>query len=136
LDKAIDLAPNLAMAHYNRAELLRTLKQHQKALASYDRAIELSPGERGFYLAKVSMCEELDELGLAVDTLRMAEQRLGSGAALQFHLSRLAAKPAPHAAPEAYIRSLFDDYADNFESHLVEQLQYRGPELIEARLFE
>ena len=36
--------------------------------------------------------------------------------------------------PEGYVEELFDDYADRFESHLVEQLNYQVPILIESVL--
>ncbi|HEX2554376.1 MAG TPA: methyltransferase domain-containing protein [Microvirga sp.] len=37
----------------------------------------------------------------------------------------------PQAAiTDSYVRALFDDYAPRFERHLVEGLNYRGPELI------
>jgi predicted TPR repeat methyltransferase len=52
---------------------------------------------------------------------------------------RLALLGAGDAEPEtamspAYVRALFDDYADRFDDHLVETLHYRGPELIMAAL--
>jgi predicted TPR repeat methyltransferase len=38
--------------------------------------------------------------------------------------------PPPAAAPNAFVASLFDGYADRFETHLRESLTYRGPELL------
>ncbi|MGD8931989.1 MAG: methyltransferase domain-containing protein [Chromatiales bacterium] len=34
----------------------------------------------------------------------------------------------PRQAPQAYIRSLFDGYANNFDAHLLQQLHYQVPE--------
>jgi predicted TPR repeat methyltransferase len=50
------------------------------------------------------------------------------GAGLQ--LARLGARPAPRAAAEAYVQSLFDQYAVHFEEHLVGVLAYRAPALL------
>ncbi len=50
------------------------------------------------------------------------------GASLK--LAQLSAEPPPDFAPEAYVKSLFDDYADRFEAHLVGRLAYRGPQLL------
>lgn len=50
------------------------------------------------------------------------------GAAL--HLARLGAAPLPTAAPESYVRGLFDQYAGAFDTHLVETLSYRAPGLL------
>ncbi len=51
------------------------------------------------------------------------------GASLK--LAELGAAPPPRA-PAAYVRSLFDSYADRFETHLVDRLAYRGPQLLAA----
>jgi predicted TPR repeat methyltransferase len=54
------------------------------------------------------------------------------GAAL--NLARLgAAEPTAAMAP-AYVRSLFDQYAPNFDQALVEGLDYRGPALLRTAL--
>jgi predicted TPR repeat methyltransferase len=50
------------------------------------------------------------------------------GAALGLALT--GGMPVPERAPEAYVRQLFDDYADNFDHALVEKLDYRAPELL------
>lgn len=50
------------------------------------------------------------------------------GAGLQ--LARLGARPAPASAAPAYVQTLFDQYAVNFEKHLVGMLGYRAPELL------
>jgi predicted TPR repeat methyltransferase len=49
---------------------------------------------------------------------------LGAGA----ELARLG--DTQSALSPAFVRTLFDQYADRFESHLVETLAYRGPELL------
>ncbi|HEY1736776.1 MAG TPA: methyltransferase domain-containing protein [Methylovirgula sp.] len=51
---------------------------------------------------------------------------LGAG----LHLARLGATTPPDAAPEQYIRSLFDHYAARFDAHLIGQLNYRAPALL------
>ncbi len=52
------------------------------------------------------------------------------GASLQ--LARLGAAASPAVAPEAYVRTLFDQYAGRFDGHLVDKLFYRGPDLLVA----
>jgi len=43
-----------------------------------------------------------------------------------YYLASAGAGPAPGAAPPGYVRSLFDDYAEQFDEHLVKVLRYRG----------
>lgn len=50
------------------------------------------------------------------------------GASLR--LAALGFAEVPDAPPAAYVRGLFDDYADRFETALVEDLGYRAPWLI------
>jgi predicted TPR repeat methyltransferase len=40
----------------------------------------------------------------------------------------------PQDLPRAYVARLFDDYAQRFDRHLVEELAYRGPALIAAAI--
>jgi predicted TPR repeat methyltransferase len=36
----------------------------------------------------------------------------------------------PERAPDAYVQEIFDDLADSFDSHLVDNLDYRAPGLV------
>lgn len=55
---------------------------------------------------------------------------LGAG----LRLARLGEAPAEGAMSAAYVRTLFDQYADRFDTALREKLAYRGPELLFAAL--
>lgn len=56
------------------------------------------------------------------------------GAALQ--LALLDGEAVPAKAPPAYVRTLFDQYADRFDAELLEGLRYRAPELLRAAVEE
>jgi predicted TPR repeat methyltransferase len=69
----------------------------------------------------------------AITALRAAlasepEDALG----VRIELAWLGAVPQEEAIGEAYVRTLFDEYAPRFDKHLVNNLAYRGPELIAA----
>lgn len=57
---------------------------------------------------------------------------LGAG----LRLAGLGARPIPNAAPEPYVRSLFDQYASGFDSHLCEKLGYCAPERLKSAIVE
>ncbi|MDQ0506986.1 class I SAM-dependent DNA methyltransferase [Xanthobacter agilis] len=59
-----------------------------------------------------------------------ADDTLGAG----LRLARLGQAPAEGAMSAAYVRTLFDQYADRFDSALRDKLAYRGPELLLAAL--
>lgn len=54
------------------------------------------------------------------------DDALGAG----LHLARLGGASAEGAMSAAYVRTLFDQYADRFDTALREKLAYRGPELL------
>lgn len=58
------------------------------------------------------------------------EDRLGA----RPRLARLGIGAAENALGDAYIRALFDDYANRFDSHLRGALAYSGPETVMAAL--
>ncbi len=49
-------------------------------------------------------------------------------------LARIGALPAEQATSENFSGALFDAYADRFDSHLTETLQYNAPDLLKAAL--
>ncbi len=57
---------------------------------------------------------------------RDPQDRLGAG----LRLARMGAAPAAGAMSAAYVRTLFDQYADRFDGALRDGLAYRGPELL------
>jgi len=59
---------------------------------------------------------------------RALDPRDALGAGLR--LARLGAVPADGAMSAAYVRTLFDQYADRFDTALRDALAYRGPELL------
>jgi predicted TPR repeat methyltransferase len=60
------------------------------------------------------------------------DDALGAGA----RLARLGKGPASGAMTGNFVASLFDQYAGRFDKHLVQALDYRGPEIIVAALTE
>ncbi len=68
----------------------------------------------------------------AYSAARAADPRDVLGAGLR--LARLGHAPVEGAMSAAYVRTLFDQYADRFDSALRDKLAYRGPELLHAAL--
>jgi predicted TPR repeat methyltransferase len=65
-----------------------------------------------------------------VASLRLAQERGADADSIRFALASSGVDAVPEQAPEAYVRSLFDRYAPRFDNELVQNLQYRGPELL------
>jgi len=108
------------------------LARHDLAAAAdlLAQAIEAAPHFRSAWFCLGETREKLGERTAAVAAFQQVcaldpEDRLGAG----LHLVRLGALPAGDM-PAAYVRTLFDQYADRFDTALTEGLAYRGPALL------
>jgi predicted TPR repeat methyltransferase len=108
---------------------------HVAAADLLEQTLDLAPRWAPLWIAFGDM---LDKLGRPEDAAAAYEQAMAldpSGAlGVPLHLARCGRGPSPEAAPEAYIRALFDDYADHFETHLTGPLSYDGPTLLQRGL--
>jgi predicted TPR repeat methyltransferase len=113
----------------------KKLDMPEAAAAAFERAVTAAPDsvEAHYCLAETRL--ELGEKDRAARSFRRCldldpEDR--HGAALG--LAQAGAGDAPSRAPDAYVRQLFDDYADKFDAALVEKLAYRAPALLAMAL--
>ena len=119
-----------------RFEFARDLQLKGDLPAAADllmQAIELAPNFTSAWFTLADIREELGEHDAAVSAFRKAQtsdpgDRHGAG----LRLMRLGAEPVS-GMPQAYVQTLFDQYAPRFESSLVDELGYRGPELLFQR---
>lgn len=116
--------------------LARQAQHHQDgAAAAFERATAIDP-----YLisAQFGLAEARRMLGQSGRAATAYTRCLDidsadrHGAALGLALT--GAAPPPPTAPAAYVRELFDDYADSFDRSLVGGLGYRAPEELAGAL--
>jgi len=108
---------------------------HEGAAAAFERAVALSPDSTQAHWCLAESCRAQAQPDRAAEHYRIClrldpDDRVGA----TLGLAQIEAAAVPDRAPEAYIRQLFDDYAPRFDTALVEQLGYRGPERIGALL--
>ncbi len=124
-------APDARAARRELAALLvkRGLAESKPAL--YEEAVALDPDSLlGTWLLAEARARA-GETEAAIRAYRRAieldpDDRYGASLAL----ARLGAAPAPQQAPAAFVRNLFDQYAETFDAALVAKLRYRAPELL------
>jgi predicted TPR repeat methyltransferase len=95
------------------------------------QAIELAPGFATAWFALGAIRDRLGDRDGAIaafEKARDADPEDYHGARLQ--LARLGAGEATPAMTKAYVRRLFDQYAERYDSALTERLAYRGPALL------
>lgn len=132
---AIKLEPKLAEAHNNLGNALRKQRRLDEAEAAYRRAVRLNPRyvlaltNLGFVLGlqnKKDASREAFEKVLEIDP--------DNGVAA-FSRDTLRGE-TPESAPREYVEQLFDQYAESFDRHLVDHLEYRTPDLLRELLVE
>jgi predicted TPR repeat methyltransferase len=116
-----------------RFDFARDLQMKGDLAAAADlllQAIELAPGFASAWFTLGQIREQLGEYVAATAAFRKARQADPEdrhGASLRLML--LGAQELSDM-PQAYVRTLFDQYAPRFETALVDDLGYRGPALL------
>ena len=116
-----------------RFEFARDLQLKGDLAAAADlllQATELAPNFASAWFTLGEMRAGLGQRDAAVAAFRnarVADPDDRHGASL--HLMRLGAEEIA-AMPQAYVQTLFDQYAPRFEAALVDDLGYRGPSLL------
>ncbi|MDO1580923.1 class I SAM-dependent DNA methyltransferase [Rhizobium oryzicola] len=114
------------------ARMLMEAGDHAAAAELWEQALELAPDWAAGWFRLGEAAEKAGLKDKAVEAYARAaelDKEGVFGAALK--LALLGAAPVPEAPPSAYVEGLFDDYAERFETALVEKLNYSVP----AKLF-
>ncbi|WP_239988476.1 tetratricopeptide repeat protein [Paramagnetospirillum kuznetsovii] len=116
--------------------LIRNLQgMPEGAAAAFERAVTADPKSVDAHWCLAEARRSLDEKDKAAAHYRKClelDPADRHGAALG--LAQMGAAPTPGKAPDAYVRQLFDDYAEQFDAALVDKLAYRAPRLLAEAL--
>jgi predicted TPR repeat methyltransferase len=133
-DRSLALRPDNPKGLMHRGNALRKLSRPVDALASYDRALALKPDYAEALIHRADALADLGRHADAVDAYRLALSHGGDAGRIEYSLAALGAAAVPKASPVDYVTGLFDQYAEAFDEHLVETLQYKTPSLLAAAL--
>ena len=121
-----------------QAQTLQALERHNEAFASYQRAVAL---DSTLTTAWVNLGSLLRESGRRQESAHAFRQAIANGAdteLVRYYLASVTddnkVQTAPSSAPQHYVQALFDGYADNFDSHLVNVLGYKTHVLLNQHL--
>lgn len=129
-DKAIELMPSFADAYSNRGNLLRDLKRFDEALECYSKAIEIKPNYVDAFYNRGIVLTELHRLDDAINSYKQVLLMDPNSTQANFALAALGVGDVPEIMPKENVVLLFDSYSDNFDASLVDNLDYKGPQIL------
>ena len=125
--RAIKRDPRAQEAHVNLGRVLVEAKMLEKAAVCFKNALILDAND-------VSACEELGGIYKELDQPEEAEvyynKAIELGSPLARHFLAAMKHEKTEAAPQQYVKELFDYYSTDFERHLLETLKYRIPDVL------
>ena len=130
LQEALAQEPDNAEALGHCGTALAELGRPAEALALFDRALEQDPGKAAVWTLRGNVLKELGRPEEAAASFEAALDRGGDPELHRYYLAGLARAEAPRTAPAHYVQGLFDAYAADFDSHLVQALHYQAPRLL------
>ena len=129
-DHVLALEPANGDALLHRANALLQLNQQAQALQSFEQLLEVDPTLAPVWSTRGDILRELGRLPEAAHAYRQAISHGGDAELCGYYLAALGTQPSPTVAPRAYVEGLFDDYAAQFEQHVVQALHYRAHEVL------
>lgn len=133
-ERAFALGAEPALLRRQYAKSLHRLGQFEAAIDAYQRllAIDNTSAQAWYELGDLQR-----EIGLLEQADHSYRQALANGAdpaMVRYVRSALSSAPPILKPPRAYVQGLFDQYADDFEQHLVEGLGYCGHQVLIEQL--
>jgi predicted TPR repeat methyltransferase len=141
--KHYDAYSNLGSAKHKMQDLDGAIDAYQKAIdilrAMDQQTVDQNQLSMLYYLLGTALsglpdhrCQDGPCLEHAANKLRQSLQHNPENEEARHALSALVSDPNVTSASAKYIRSLFDEYAANFDNSLLKGLDYQAPELVFA----
>jgi predicted TPR repeat methyltransferase len=123
--KALQLTPDFAEAHCNLGITLQSLGRTE-AESSFRQALQIKPDYVDAHSGLGVFLQETGRLDEALVHFRECA-RLSPGNVVAQHLIASLTGQSTERAPDQYVEKVFDNYADRFDTHLQQVLQYDIP---------
>jgi len=136
LARGLALRPDKAVHWLILGQCRRRVGDAKGALAAFDQALERDESLADAWSARGSLMREIGELQQAAMCFEKALANGAEPTLHQYYLASVRGQDSPSAPPRLYVQSLFDDYAADFQAHLVQHLGYQAHETLVRPLLE
>ncbi len=131
--RATGLSPELCEAWCNLADCLLRERNFDTAAQLLRRAVTCPlPSSRAYEALANVLCRQ-QRMPEAAQTIAAWLAREPANPIARHMAAAICGHDSPSRAPDEYVRTHFDDFADSFDS-VLKGLDYRGPELVAAAL--
>lgn len=127
--RALQCRPDFTEAHNNLGVALQLQNRLEDACAAYRRAVALRPQFSQPYMNLGRLCELMGARDEAIQSYRAAIAANVEPDTFT-HFLNAAQGVITGRAPAAYAKTVFDNFAEHFDSRLVEDLGYRVPQIL------
>lgn len=121
---------NLAVAEYNYGVLEQQRKNYDQALAHYKTSLDLNPNSFATCYNIASVYQKIQNYPEAIKYYKQALALNPNDPSCTYILACLLSNQNMQKAPAEYIELLFDNYAADFEHELINNLDYKTPEIL------
>ena len=128
--RAVAFAPDMAEVWNNLGVAQDEFDMVENASRSYQKAIEIQPDYASAHLNLGVSLHKLKRFKEAEDHYNQVLEIKPDDEAAKFLLQSLGTSTTPDAAPAEHVRRIFDQCAGTFEKILVDELEYKTPELL------
>lgn len=133
-EAAVANAPKDGPSHFNLADVLLFMNRHSEAILHLRTAVQLDPEDsRSRMILGQTLWEQGDRAEAAKVFGEWVDQEPGDPIAHHMH-EAAASEVIPARSADDYIAHVFDRYAEDFDEHLLGDLEYRVPQLMGDRV--
>lgn len=127
-EKALDLDQQNFQAHYNLAIVSEHLANIDLAIQHYQKALKIENNDFAAHNNLGIAYLKRQNLAYALKHFEKALSLQPDNESLKYNVDAIKQDKRLEAAPTHYIKNLFDAYANNFETHIRNSLDYQVPE--------
>jgi predicted TPR repeat methyltransferase len=124
---AIQMNPEDTQALFNLGVLAHKVGEAERAIDYYQRLLAIEPMHSDAHINIGAIYWQLRQRDEAIAHYEAAKQLRPDDALIEHALAVVRGDPAATRMPDAYARALFDEYADIYDEHLLQALQYQVP---------